>query len=201
LSRKQWVGALLAAIEAHYVSTSEIDAAHQARLSEYPDPDLRKKAQASFKQSSAERAAIVDKYQPALKNGDASRGKAVFEKNCTACHQFHSLGKQVGPDIAARQDKSGEGLLREILDPNRAVDGRYAQYVAVTTDGKVKNGILLEETNNAVTLLGQQGEKTTLLRSQLDSLTSNGKSLMPEGLEKQITPQEMADLIKFLATP
>src|SRR6185295_242085 len=111
-----------------------------------------------------------------------------------------SLGKQVGPDIAARQDKSGEGLLREILDPNRAVDGRYVQYVAVTTDGLVKNGILLEETSGAVTLLGEKGEKTTLLRSQLESLTTSGKSLMPEGFEKQITPQEMADLIKFLAT-
>ena len=74
-------------------------------------------------------------------------------------------------------------------------------YVAVTNDGVVKNGILFEETGNAITLLGQNGEKTVLLRSQLESLTSNGKSLMPEGLEKQITPEEMADLIKFLATP
>ena len=90
---------------------------------------------------------------------------------------------------------------REELDPNRAVDQHYMSYTAVTNDGVVKTGILAEETGNAITLLGQNGEKTVLLRSQLESLTSNGKSLMPEGLEKQITPEEMADLIKFLATP
>ncbi len=201
LSRKQWVGPLLGAVEGHTVLTSEIDAAHQARLSEYPDPELRKKAQISFSQTSSERMAAVARYQPALKGGDAKRGQAIFQKNCTPCHKFQGIGNEVGPNIAARQDKSNEGLLREILDPNRAVDQRFAAYVAVTTDGVVKTGILFEETGNAITLLGQNREKTTLLRSQLESLTSTGKSLMPEGLEKQITPEEMADLIKFLATP
>jgi putative heme-binding domain-containing protein len=183
------------------VLTSEIDAAHQARLSDYPDPELRKKAQSSFAQSSGERMAVVARYQPALKDGDATRGQAIFQKNCTPCHKFKGVGNEVGPNIAARQDKSNDGLLREILDPNRAVDQHFAGYVAVTNDGVVKNGILFEETGNAITLLGQNGEKTVLLRSQLESLTSNGKSLMPEGLEKQITPEEMADLIKYLATP
>jgi putative membrane-bound dehydrogenase-like protein len=201
LTRKQWVGPLLAAIEAHTVQTNEIDAAHQARLTEYPDPALSKKAKSSFAQSSKERLAVVAKYQPTLKKGVADRGRAIFQKNCTPCHKFKDIGNEVGPSIAARQDKSNEGLLREILDPNRAVDSHYVAYVAVTTDGLVKTGILAEETGNSITLLGQNGEKTVLLRSQLESLTSSGKSLMPEGLEKQITPEEMADLIKFLATP
>jgi putative membrane-bound dehydrogenase-like protein len=201
LSRKEWVAALLVAIEHHGVQTSEIDATHQSRLTDYPDAELQKKARASFSQSSAERLAVFERYKPALKNGDAPRGQAVFQKNCTACHKFHGMGNEVGPNIAARQDKSNEGLLREIIDPNRAVDQHFAAYTAITTDGLVKNGILLQETSNAITLLGQQGEKTTLLRSQIDSLTTSGKSLMPEGFEKQITPQEMSDLIKFLATP
>jgi putative membrane-bound dehydrogenase-like protein len=201
LTRKQWVGPLLAAIEAKNVQTSEIDAAHQARLTDYPDAELSKKAKINFAQSSAERLAVVVKYQPALKNGVAERGGAVFQKNCTPCHKFKGVGNEVGPSIAARQDKSNDGLLREILDPNRAVDSHYVAYVAVTTDGVVKTGILSEETGNAITLLGQNGDKIVLLRSQLESLTSSGKSLMPEGLEKQITPEEMADLIKFLATP
>src|SRR5204863_4265041 len=133
-------------------------------------PELRKMALASFAQTSPERTAVVARYQPALKNGDAKRGKAIFEKNCTACHKFQGLGNEVGPNIAAREDKSNEGLLREILDPNRAVDSHYVAYVAVTTDGLVKTGILSEETGNSITLLGQNGEKTVLLRSQIESL-------------------------------
>lgn len=202
LARKQSVAALLAAVEARTIQASEIDAAHRSRLTSYPDDELRRKAEACLSQGgSAERAAAVAKYEPLLKKGDVERGRAVFQKNCAACHQVHEVGKQVGPDIAARQDKSNTGLLREILDPNRAVDQRYAEYVAVTTDGIVKNGVLVEETGNAITLRGQQAEQTTLLRSQLESLTSSGKSLMPEGLEKQITPDEMSDLLAFLAAP
>ena len=202
LTRKQWVAALLAALEARSITIAEIDATHRSRLTEYPDADLRKKAAATFSQgSSTARAEVVERYQPLIKQGELSRGEAVFQKNCAACHKVRNIGVQVGPDIAAREDKSNEALLREILDPNRAVDQRYAEYVAVTTDGVVKNGILVEETSGAITLRGQQGQDTTLLRSELDSLTATGKSLMPEGFENQITPDEMSDLLTFLASP
>ncbi len=202
LTRKQWVAALLVAVDTSSVAAAEIDAPHRARLTEYPDADLRKKAAANLSQgSSKERMAVVARYQPLIKKGDPRRGKAVFQKNCSPCHQVHGIGTQVGPDIAARQDKSIEGLLREILDPNRAVDQRFAEYIAVTTDGVVKNGILVGETSGAITLRTQQGQETTLLRSQLESLTSNGRSLMPEGFENQISPNEMSDLLSFLANP
>ncbi len=202
LSRKQWVTALLAAVEAHTVAASEIDVVHRARLTTYPNAELRKKAMASFSQgSSATRSAVIARYQPLLKQGDAGRGKAVFEKNCAACHRVRDVGTSIAPDIAARKDRSNEGLLGEILDPNRAVDQRFAEYIAVTSDGIVKNGILVEETSAAITLLAQQGQETKLLRSELDSLTSSGKSLMPEGFENQITPEEMSDLLSFLASP
>ncbi|MEX0643253.1 MAG: neutral/alkaline non-lysosomal ceramidase N-terminal domain-containing protein [Pirellulales bacterium] len=202
LTRKKWVAALLAAVEGHTIMVSEIDAAHRARLTGYPDADLRRMAAASFSPGTAgERAALVARYQTLLKKGDAERGKAVFQKNCAACHKVHDIGTQVGPDMAAREDKSNEGFLREILDPNRAVDQRFAEYVAVTSDGIVKNGILVEETGGAITLRSQQGQETKLLRSELDSLTSSGKSLMPEGFENQISPDEMSDLLAFLASP
>jgi putative heme-binding domain-containing protein len=201
LTREQWVSGLLGAIEQQTVLAAEIDAAYRSRLVEYPNAELRKKANQCFAQSTSERSSVVAKYEEALQRGDAQQGKEVFQKNCAACHKLGEIGSSVGPDIAAREDKSSAGLLREILDPNRAVDQRYAEYVAVTADGRVKNGILVEETSNAIKLRGQQGEETSLLRSQLDSLTSTGKSLMPEGFENQISPTQMADLLQFLAAP
>jgi putative heme-binding domain-containing protein len=134
-----------------------------------------------------------------LPPGDSNRGQAVFQKNCIACHEVRGIGSKVGPDIAALKDKTNMGLLQEILDPNRAVDQRYAEYIAVTSDGLVKNGILVEETSGSIKLRGQQAEETSLLRSELESLTSTGKSLMPEGFENQISPQDMADLLQFLS--
>jgi putative heme-binding domain-containing protein len=202
LTRKEWVAGLLPAIEANSISAAEIDAAHRTRLTEFPDADLRQKVAGILSQgSSSSRSEIVARYQSKLHKGDANLGKAVFQKNCAACHKVHDIGTQVGPDIAAREDKSNEGLLREILDPNRAIDLRYAEYTAVTSEGLVKNGILIEDVAGAIKLRAQEGQETRLLRSQLESLTSSGKSLMPEGFENQITPAEMSDLLAFLASP
>jgi putative membrane-bound dehydrogenase-like protein len=202
LTRKEWVGGLLGAIQSSSIAASEIDVAHRTRLTDYPDAEIRQKAAAIFAQGgSSSRAEVVAKYQRALQPGDAARGKAVFQKNCAACHKVRDIGTQVGPDIAARQDKSNEGLLREILDPNRALDQRYADYTAVTTDGVVKNGVLTEDAGGAIKLRTQEGQETRLLRSELECLTSSGKSLMPEGFENQITPAEMSDLVSFLAAP
>ena len=150
LTRNEWVTALLAAIESKSITVAEIDAQHRHRLSEYPNADLRQKAAAILAQgSSGTRAAVVSRYESLLKQGDANQGQVVFQKNCAACHKVHGVGTQVGPDIAAREDKSNTGLLREILDPNRAVDQRFAEYIAITSDGLVKNGILVEETGSA----------------------------------------------------
>ena len=202
LSRKAWVAALLDAVQAKQISPGEIDTSHRYRLTRYADPELQQRATEYLLQgSSDERAAIVNRYLKSLPLGDAIRGKAIFEKHCAACHVFQGIGNPVGPDIAGLKDKSNSALVREILDPNRAIDQRYAEYLAITADGRAKNGILVEETSHSITLLGQQGEHLILLRSELESLTSSGKSLMPDGFENQVSLQDMADLIRFLSTP
>jgi putative heme-binding domain-containing protein len=68
----------------------------------------------------------------------------------------------------------------------------------VTTDGMTLTGIIAAETGTSITLRQQEGKEATLLRSNIEELQSNGVSLMPEGLEKNISPQDMADLIAFI---
>nr|MBA3482562.1 c-type cytochrome [Pirellulales bacterium] len=202
LSREQWVRALLGAIDSHEVQASEVDASHRAQLAEFPDQELRELAERHFTQdSSGERAAVVARYQGSLPAGDMARGEELYKKHCASCHKFHDVGEQVGPDLATIEDRSRDALLREILDPNRAVDQRYAEYLALTVDGMVKKGILVEESGNAITLRGLQREETTLLRSELESLATVGKSLMPEGFENELSVQEMADVLQFLTSP
>ena len=88
--------------------------------------------------------------------------------------------------------------MQEILDPNRNVDSRYVEYVAQTKAGRTFNGLLAAETASSITLRGQEGKEQVLLRTDLDELSSGGKSLMPEGLEKDVKKQDMADLIAYL---
>jgi putative heme-binding domain-containing protein len=202
LSRKLWARALVTAIDRDEVPVAAIDTAQRARFLAYPEAEIRKLAERHFSQTATgERAAVLADYQESKSGGDAARGKVLYQKHCANCHEFRGAGSQVGPALDASEYRSSDTMLREILDPNRAIDGRYAEYVAITTSGRVKNGILAEESGNAITLRGQQGEETRLLRSELESLTSSGKSLMPEGFEKDIPPADMADLLEYLCSP
>ena len=104
----------------------------------------------------------------------------------------------MGPDLATLNDKSPEALLVAILDPNRAFESKYAGFTVATDDGRVLTGLIAGETASAITLRSQEGRDDVLLRSEIDEMAGSGQSLMPEGVEKDLTPQSLADLIAFL---
>jgi putative heme-binding domain-containing protein len=87
-----------------------------------------------------------------------------------------------------------------VLDPNFYVPPQYVQYVAVDRKGRTYTGILAEQTSTSISLKREKDAVDTLLRSNIEELSSTGKSLMPEGLEKKLSRQDMADLIAYLQT-
>ncbi|MCR9117652.1 MAG: hypothetical protein NXI22_11970, partial [bacterium] len=91
-----------------------------------------------------------------------------------------------------------ESLFAAILDPSAAVDAKYFSYVIVTNDGRSLSGRLGAETGSSVTLLAAGGKTETILRRDIDELRASDKSLMPEGLEQQLKPQDLADVIEFV---
>ena len=90
-------------------------------------------------------------------------------------------------------------LIVHILDPSRSVEGNFLQYTVSTTDGRVLNGLLAGETKTSIDLLDAEGKKQTILREDIEELASSKKSLMPEGFEKTVPPEGLADLLQFLA--
>ena len=132
--------------------------------------------------------------------GDKAAGATVFKKLCASCHRLGNEGVEVGPDLAALNDKSPEALVIAILDPNRAFEAKFANFSIATVDGRVLNGLIAGESATAVTLRRQDGKEDVLLRSQIEEMTASGQSLMPEGLEKDLKPHDLADLIAFLVT-
>ena len=106
---------------------------------------------------------------------------------------------EVGPDLlSALRNKSREALLIDILDPSREVDPRYINYVVSTKAGRVFTGMIAAETASSVTLRRAEKAEDTLLRSQIDEIQATAKSVMPEGLEQQLTKQDVADVIAYL---
>ncbi len=108
------------------------------------------------------------------------------------------MGLNVGPDLATVAVRSADDLLVHILDPNREVAPGFVNYTIATTDGRVFTGLIAEESANSLTLKRAEGATDEIARSRIDSIASSGRSLMPEGLEKGLTPQDLADLITFV---
>ncbi|MDB5349231.1 MAG: putative rane-bound dehydrogenase [Planctomycetota bacterium] len=198
LSRRTGATALLVAAEKGDLPRGEIDAAHRQRLLNHEDESLRKRAAALW--AAPGRVDVLRAYREAtIRGGDSKRGAAVVGRVCAACHRLGDQGNEVGPDLAALTDRSPEALLTAILDPNREVDARYVGYVAALKDGRVLSGLIAAETANAITLKRQGGQQDVILRSDLDELKSSGQSLMPEGVERDLSPADCADVIAFLA--
>jgi putative membrane-bound dehydrogenase-like protein len=200
-ARRDRLGNLLDALEAHALTVSEIDPDRLKQLRSHKDPQLRARAQRvlGVEPSSGDRKAAIDAYRPAIAlEGKPDRGRLVFQKACATCHRVLGEGVEVGPDLATVTGRSPEEMLLHILDPNREVASNYVNYNVATTDGRTISGIIVSESPAAVTLKRALGATDVIPRSQIEAITSTGLSLMPEGLEKGLTPQDLADLVALL---
>jgi putative membrane-bound dehydrogenase-like protein len=200
LSRPAWTIALLAAIEAGRVSTGDLDPVRLKLLTESRDETIRSRATKLLAGSQVSRRAdVVEAYRGTLEmKGDAERGKLMFTKICAACHRVQGVGQDIGPNLAAMKSRGAEAILLNVLDPNREVNPQYLSYAVLTTDGRQLTGLISAETATSVTLRRADNAMDTILRIDIEQLKSTGMSLMPEGMEKQIDKQSMADLLEYL---
>jgi putative membrane-bound dehydrogenase-like protein len=200
-ARSERLPRLLQAVETGTIRPQDLDLVYRQQLLQHPDPAIRNPAQKLLAQSGQEdRQKVVAQYRVALQlTGQAERGRELFAKHCAICHRLGQVGTEVGPDLlSALKTKTPEGLLLDILDPSREVDSRYLNYLVADRSGRVYSGIIAAETATAITLRRAEGMQDTLLRSEIEQIQSTGKSLMPDGFEKQLTPQDLADLIAWL---
>ncbi len=200
-TRPQWAAYLVEQIENQHLLVGEIDVLSRGLLFATKDESLRQRLEAQFANTTSEdRKQAIAVFQSATQlKGDFSRGSAVFQKHCASCHKLGGFGQEVGPNLAALSNKTPSALLVSILDPSSAVDSKFVSYLAVTTDGRSLSGIVATETGASVTLLAADGKRQDILRSDIESLQSTGKSLMPDGFERDLIPQDLADLIQFVA--
>ncbi|MBL9182564.1 MAG: c-type cytochrome [Verrucomicrobiaceae bacterium] len=195
LSNDAWTLALLKRPEA-----KSADAATRARLMKHPKKNIASLAEKVFADStSATRAAVVEKFKPALKlQGDAARGKTVFASVCISCHKLDGVGLELGPDLRSVAQHDAEKLLNSILDPSAIIEPGFMAYHCTLKSGEQLYGVIATETSASLTLKMAGNITKSVLRSDVASLKSTGISLMPEGLEAAMTPQSLADLIAYL---
>ncbi len=200
MSRLPWAQALLKAIEEDQVAASQIDLKRRELMINHDDESIREQAVRLFgSQAPGPRQAALDDYQAALALRDhQERGEAVYDRECIKCHRLSSREHPIGPNLIRGSEKDPESLLTNILDPNRFVEPQYLSYVVTDQRGGLYTGILSGETSTSITLVEGQDLSNTLQRKDIKEIRATGNSLMPEGLEENISHQEMADLISFI---
>jgi putative heme-binding domain-containing protein len=195
--------ALLSAIEGNVVAAAELPPSVRATLVESKSSELRERAAtllASF--ASADRESVVARYRDAARlTGDQQRGALLFREHCLTCHAVQNQGGRVGPELAGVGARTNENLLVDILDPSRQVTPDFINYVATTKDGRVMTGLIVAETETSLTLRRAGGEQDVIARDELEELRATGKSIMPDGLEEKVSPQQVADVLEFLRRP
>jgi putative membrane-bound dehydrogenase-like protein len=191
---------LLDAVAAGTLPADAIDRPIAAALWTFADEGVRARAaEVLGAPPAADRAPLVAAYRASLPAGaDPAAGRAVFRKQCVACHRVEGEGRDLGPNLAAMQARGPEAILLGILDPNREVLPAYLAHAAVTADGRSVGGVIAAESERAVTLRTADGSDVVLPRDEIESLVNTRRSLMPEGFERSIDPQGMADLIAYL---
>lgn len=191
---------LLDELEAGRIARNEIDTARADRLKNSGDSAVRERAAKLLAQAlPAERKRVLDEYRAALSlESNPTTGKELFAKHCATCHRIAGIGVDVAPDISDSRVKLAEQLLVDILNPNQAIDNNYASYTVVMQDGAVHTGIIAAETAASITLRQAEDKRLDLLRADVEMIRTSGASLMPEGFEKQLSHQQMADLISFI---
>ena len=137
-----------------------------------------------------------------IAKGDPERGEKIFRRSdlsCMKCHAVSKAGGEVGPDLSPIGASSPvDYLLRSILYPNQAVKEAYQTFVIITVEGKIVRGIIVDRNEERLILKDANGKKIVIPVDDIDD-EAEGGSLMPQGLTKFLTREELVDIVKYLS--
>ncbi|MEX2673775.1 MAG: PVC-type heme-binding CxxCH protein [Phycisphaeraceae bacterium] len=202
LARPERRTRLIEAIENGNFSATHVTLPNAIRLRNDPNADLAARAGAVLTDAaeSSDRRELIDIYLQEMTDlqGDADRGRIVFAAACATCHAVDGTGDDLGPNLRAFVTRGQDAIVAAVLNPNAQVDPQFSIYIVETEDDETFMGVMTAESANSITLSPGGGVEQQIPRSNIKTIQTSGNSLMPEGLEGAIDPQQMADLIKFL---
>ena len=203
--RARWAKSLLASIGDKKIAATTINLNQARRLKDLKDEELTKLLATHWGQVREGRDPNREKYIADMRQlirkspGDPFAGEKAFKKVCAQCHKIYGEGAEVGPDITLNGRNDFNQLLSNVFDPSLVIGAGYRSYTVVTNGGRVLNGLLAEDSPQRVVLKVQGGKQEVIPRADIDEFKVNEISLMPEQLEKQLTPQEIIDLFAFIS--
>jgi putative membrane-bound dehydrogenase-like protein len=208
VARPDWAKVLLDAVERKQLSKIDFTAYHWQQLALLKDKSILERVEKLFgnvRPTKADRLAQIDQWKQKLPDavlakGNATHGRAIFNKSCAACHKLFNEGGAIGPELTGAQRANLDYVLTNVLDPSAVVGRDYQMQVIVTKDGRVLTGIIKAETD-AVLTLQTSTALLKLAKSDIEERNGTNQSMMPEGLIQQFTFEEFRDLLAYLRSP
>jgi putative heme-binding domain-containing protein len=195
----------------HSIERGKLDAETRERVvtlaAQHPQPEVRDLFERFVPASERlERLGdVIDPDELLAIPGDAERGRAVFFQegagSCQSCHRVQGKGTSLGPDLSEIGKKyPPREMLTHLLEPSKFIEPKYVMYLLETTEGRIHSGLLIEENNREVRLKNVRNEEIRVPAEKVEQLLPQQKSLMPELLLRDLTPQQAADLLAYLTS-
>jgi putative heme-binding domain-containing protein len=174
------------------------------RLAKFGPPvqQLAEELYAALNADAAQQTARLEQLLTSLASGDIRRGQAVFNSSkaaCSTCHAVGYLGGKVGPDLTRIGTIRNErDLLEAIVFPNASFVRSYEPVVVATKEGRIFNGVLRKDAPEEIILATGADQEVRIARDDIEQMQPSKVSIMPSGLDQQLSPGDLADLVAFL---
>lgn len=207
-SRPVWAMALLDAIEEMRVSRTELTAFTARQLLNLKNERVTARVNAlwgAVRETASDKAKIIAELKKrlsaqSLARADRSAGRVVFQQACANCHKLFDVGGTIGPDITGSQRQNLDYLLENLVDPSGAVVRDYQMQIIETTGGRIITGLVVAESKAAVTIQSVN-EKVIVPVDEIESRAVSSVSMMPDGLLQKLSPEQIRDLVAYVAGP
>jgi putative membrane-bound dehydrogenase-like protein len=203
-SRPAWSTALVKEVSAGRIDPQDVSLDELRRMIAHDDDALSRAIEERFGKIRVATPGEKMSYVPVMGRvlaagpGDLESGHKLFMKHCGNCHLLHGEGNKIGPDLTAADRKNRDALLLNILDPSGTIRPEFVSHSVVLVDGRVLTGLVVEQSEEQITLVDAEQKKHAIPRDDIDDMQQAATSLMPERLLETLAEQELRDLFSYL---
>ena len=203
-SRGSWAKLLVAAVEAKQIEPAGIHESTVRRLLLSDQAEVREACKKHWGElagaSNEALRAEVEKLLQVVASGSGNpyAGKKIYATSCGKCHKLFADGGAIGPDLTSYKRDDLRGILLNVVNPSAEIREGFENYLVQTADGRTLSGFIAEQDSQVVVLRGVDGQNLSLPRDEIEDLRAVPVSLMPTGLLKPFSDQQVRDLLAYL---
>ncbi len=203
-SRSGWTRRLLTAVEENKIDSSTITPEVASQFLRHHDEkvdELVHKYWGELKPpTSRQLQTEIERVGGIVRAGGGvpKEGRTIFNNQCAKCHTLFGRGGQVGPDLTAYQRDNLDHILMAVINPSAEIREGFTTYLVSTKDGRALSGLLVDQDPQSIMLRTADGRDTAIARDDIEEMTASKVSLMPEGLLKGMSDQQLRDLFAFV---